>query len=304
MKDINNIKLFHLLVGICLMLISCQLSGNAYASTAPQITSEVIALTNWSGGVLQLHLNRPADLKEDLPVVIVIPGARRNADEYSQYWLPSISHQPFITVTIECTLQQCPSEHHYNLGGYQLQDGSSPATDQQFYSTPELAFELVKQKFQLKTQGFYLFGHSAGGTFTHLYTLVRPDAPVLGVIAANPAFFMLPDPNIAYPFGLKNSGFTSSEITSWLARPTVVMLGDRDLNPRTKLLSNSPLAQQQGLAVFSRGLQFFARSTDWSLAAGQQSAWQLVVVAGVGHDARQMTPYAFQQWFGKVEAAE
>lgn len=304
MKGIQKIKSLHAVIATSVLLAACLLSARADAIAAPTITSEVIALTNWPGGVLPLHINRPSELKKDLPVVVVIPGARRNADEYSQYWLPLVSRLPFITVTIECTLQLCPTEHHYNLGGYKLEDGSSPAANQQFYSTPELAFALVKQKYQLTTQGFYLFGHSAGGTFAHLYNLIRPDAPVLGVVAANPAFFMLPDPHITYPFGLKSSGFTSSEVSNWLAKPTVIMLGDRDLNPRTKLLSNSPVAQQQGLAVFSRGLNFFSRITDLSLAAGKQPGWQLVVAAGVGHDAGQMAPYAFQHWFGEQEAAK
>lgn len=304
MKGIEKIKAFHPLVGTCIMLVICLLSGNASAAKTVQITSERLALTDWPGGVLQLHINRPAELENDLPVVVVMPGARRNADDYSQYWRPLVSRLPLITVTIECTLQQCPTEHHYNLGGYQLEDGSLPPAQQQFFSTPELAFAKVKQQYQLSTTGFYLFGHSAGGTFAHLYNLIRPDAPVLGVVAANPAFFMLPDPNIAYPFGLKNSGFTPTQISNWLAKPTVVMLGDRDLMPRTKLLSNSALAQQQGLAVFSRGLNFFARLTDKSLAAGQQPTWQLVVASGVGHDAGDMAPYAFRHWFGELEAAE
>lgn len=304
MNGFEKLKIYSALLGINIILLTSLFTAKVYASTTPETISEVISLTNWPGGVLQLHINRPTDLKQELPVVVVIPGARRNADEYSQYWFPLVSQLPMITVTIECTLQQCPSEHHYNLGGYKLEDGSSPALQQQFYSTPELAFSLIKQKYDLKTKGFYLFGHSAGGTFAHLYTLNRPDAPVLGVVAANPAFFMLPDPDTEYPFGLKNAGFTALDISNWLANPIVVMLGDRDLNPRTKLLSNSPLAQQQGLAVFSRGLHFFARLTDWSLASGRPSEWLLVVASGVGHDARAMTPYAFQHWFGKQEVSK
>lgn len=284
-------------LGTSILLVTCLLSNYATASTEVKVTDEIVHLNSWPSGILRLHVNRPDALHANLPVVIVIPGAKRNAEDYSQYWLPLARSLPMITVTIECDLKQCPSEYHYNLGGHKLQDGSSPEPSTQFFSVPELAFTEIKQKYQLNTSGFYLFGHSAGGTFAHLYKLVRPEAPVIHVVAANPAFLMLPDPTIAYPFGIKNSGFTEKQITDWLNKPTLLMLGDLDLEPRTKALSNSPFAQQQGLAVFSRGLQFFARATDWSLAQKQQPGWQLVIAHGVRHDAEAMAPYAFAHWF-------
>jgi len=279
------------------LLAICLLASQTATANTIKVKQEIVELKSWPGGTLRLHVNRPEALAANLPIVLVIPGAKRNAEDYSQYWLPLARRLPLVTVTIECDLKQCPSEYHYNLGGYKLQDGSTPDESQQFFSVPELAFTAIKQHYQLSASGFYLFGHSAGGTFAHLYNLVRPQAPVIDVVAANPAFFMLPDPTITYPFGLKNSGFTESQIGNWLRKSTLVMLGDQDLEPRTKALSNSPFAQQQGLAVFSRGLKFFARSTDWNLAQKQQPGWQLVIAHGVGHDAEAMAPYAFAHWF-------
>lgn len=279
------------------MLLTIGVQSPQVSANTVQVTQEIIELKTWPTANLRLHINRPATMTSDIPIVLVIPGAKRNADEYSQYWLPLARRMPLITITIECDLKQCPSEYHYNLGGYKLQDGSTPDARHQFFSVPELAFAAIKQQYQLNAKGFYLFGHSAGGTFAHLYQLMRPQAPVIHVIAANPAFFMLPDPAIVYPFGLQNSGLTESQVGDWLAKTTLVMLGDNDLAPRTKALSNSPFAQQQGLAVFSRGLQFFARSTDWVLAQKRQPGWRLMLVHGVGHDAEAMAPYALEHWF-------
>lgn len=297
MQMISALKTINSKIGAGFLLAFSILFSDAAGADTVKVTQELIELKSWPGGTLRLHVNRPEALTANLPIVLVIPGAKRNAGEYSQYWLPLARRMPLVTVTIECDLKQCPSEYHYNLGGYKLEDGSTPAASQQFFSVPELTFAAIKQHYQLNASGFYLFGHSAGGTFAHLYKLVRPHAPVIDVVAANPAFFMLPDPTIAYPFGLKNSGFTETQIAGWLAQPTIVMLGDLDLAPRTKALSNSPFAQQQGLAVYSRGLQFFARATDWNLAKKQQPGWKLVIAHGVGHDAEAMAPYAFARWF-------
>ena len=171
-------KVFSASMVLYWMVCASLLLGSAYAKDAVEITTEVLPLHGWSGGKVQLHINRPQQLMPNLPVVIVIPGAKRNAEDYSQYWLPLVKRLPMITVTIECDLTQCPTEYDYNLGGYKRADGTSAAVEKQFFQVPELAFQQLKQHFQLTSAGFYLFGHSAGGTFAHLYPLLRPDAPI------------------------------------------------------------------------------------------------------------------------------
>ena len=159
-------------------------------------------------------------------------------------------------LTIEGKEVNLPTEYEYNAGGVVTSDGKPLPEKLWTYSAIEPLFDDFKERFGSQREPYSIYGHSAGGQFVHTYLLFKPDARVEWAVAANPAFCLVPDSNEAYSFGLKGAPLPKDAVKKWLASPTVLLLGDRDLNPRSRPLSNEPLARVQGLHVFARGLAF------------------------------------------------
>jgi poly(3-hydroxybutyrate) depolymerase len=251
----------------------------------------------WPGGELQVHYSVPPAANAQTPILVVIPGARRNADTYRDHWHQLAMQHEFIVLSIRCGFSSCPTEYEYNLGGAFSALGEKVAPELQFFSAPELVFRDFTERFGSAQQQFALYGHSAGGGFVHLYMLMRPDAPVSRAVSANGAFFTKANLQQDYPFGLKGTGISKQDVNRWLTKPLTIMLGAEDTGPRTKALSNSEAARRQGLSVFARGLAFYARAMNWVSAYQVDTAWQLHIVQNIGHNSRQMTPHALPLLF-------
>ena len=99
-------------------------------------------------------------------------------------------------------------------------------------------------------------------------------------------------PRRHYPFGLRGVPFQEDAVKKWLQSPTVLLLGEFDTHPRTRPLSNGPVARTQGPHVFARGRRFFQGAL---LVAQEQKvslAWKLKVVQNIGHSNFHMASHA------------
>ena len=95
------------------------------------------------------------------------------------------------------------------------------------------------------------------------------DAPVEKAVAANPAFVTLPDYKIDYPFGVKNVLVSDSMIKKWFNSGLAIFLGAYDTGPRTKPLSNGPMARAQGPNCLSRGRLLYNEAKEEWIATGE-----------------------------------
>ena len=269
------------------------------SSPAPWQQNDVgrYSFDQWKGGEINVEYIVPKSATPDTPVLLVIPGARRNADDYRDQWLTLAREHKFIVLAIGCSLKVCKNEYQYNLGGIVSDEGSLRPSVEQFYSVPELVFSDFVKRFGSKQSEFAIYGHSAGGGFVHTYMLARPDAPVSNAVAANAAFFTFPDTAQPYPLGFAGSPYKNEDGVAWLHQPLTILLGDQDLGPRTKSISNSPEANAQGRNVYARGLAFYATAINTAVDAEISPAWQLEVVRGVGHNSSKMVPFAFKYLF-------
>ena len=253
--------------------------------------------TKWAGGKIDVEYIVPEGANADTKILLVVPGARRNADDYRDQWLSLAQQHQFIVLAIGCSLQVCQDEYQYNLGGITTPLGAMRPESVQFYNVPEKVFHDFVSRFGSSQKTFALYGHSAGGGFVHTFMLAKPDAPVSHAVSANAAFFTYPDTHQAYPFGLSNSPYSYSDVDIWLQRPMTIILADQDMGPRTKAISNSPAANKQGRNVFARGLAFYATAMNVAVEKEITPAWQIEVVRGVGHNSTKIVPFAFKYLF-------
>jgi len=288
------------LLPLFFVFISC---GSSSEKTIDQIKPPWgYVFKGWQGPPIDVITYIPPNAVKDTPVLIVIPGASRDAQRFHASWLDLAKKNHFSVLTIGARKRFFPDEYSYNAGGVVSENGDIIDESEWLFSAIEPIFSDFKERYGFKAKRFYLFGHSAGGGFVHRYLLFKPDAPIVKAVAANPAFVTLPDKNTAYPFGLKNVSVSDKNIKTWLRYHMAIVLGEEDLGPRTKPLSNGTMAREQGPNCLTRGELLYEKALKKAEELDASFEWKLITVPGVGHDNYNLAPHACEFLFGEKQA--
>jgi hypothetical protein len=231
------------------------------------------------------------------PILIIIPGVKRNAEEYRNEWDHLATANGFITLVVEATKKLFPTEYEYNVGGVINARGEVQPEDRWLFSAIDPLFDDFKKQFGSHQEKYELYGHSAGGGFVHLFLLLKPQAKVDRAVAANPAFFTMPDDEKAFPFGMKGAPLANDALQNWFEKHLVLLLGEQDREPRTQLLSNGAEARLQGPHVLARGLGFYRAALSEAAAQHLDLRWRLEIIPGVGHSDPHVASYAVKYLF-------
>jgi len=240
----------------------------------------------------KVYLTRPAGLTSDRPIVFVMHGVRRNADEYRDQWHELAKEHNFLLVVPEFSDRQFPGSKSYNLGNVFDASGKVQPKAAWSYSAIESVFEQVRRRYGMSARGYALYGHSAGAQFVHRFLFHVPKARVTQVVAANAGWYTMPVFNIDFPYGLRNSVVSSGDLAAALQLPVTILLGEQDIDPQHRSLNRAPEALAQGPHRFARGQAFFDTAAGAATRLGVPLSWQLITVPGADHDNRLMAPAA------------
>jgi len=224
-------------------------------------------------------------------ILMVMTGAQRDGGAYREDWLPLLENRNTLLLVLEFSKDEYPGVSSYNQGNIRDEDGSINPQEAWTFNMVEALFKAVVQDTNSDAVDYALFGHSAGGQFVHRFMEYTPDSHVRVAVAANSGWYTMPDQDIEFPYGLKNSPLSSKQLREAFARPLVVMLGADDVDPKDSLLQRDRNTDAQGDNRLTRGLNFYQAARD---AAGDSDEfnWSLVVVPGVAHDHRRMAAAA------------
>lgn len=133
--------------------------------------------------------------------------------------------------------------------------------EQWSYSVIETIFDYVKEETGNQSTLYSMFGHSAGAQFVHRFVTFKQNTRLDKAIAANSGWYTVPDTQIEYPYGLKNSGFSDKPtLTHLFSSNLIVALGDKDTDPNDSSLRHTPEADAQGLYRYARGEHYYTQS--------------------------------------------
>ena len=183
-------------------------------------------------------------------------------------------------------------------GGMMDEKGHPVPREQWTFSFIEPIFDTVKAATGNTSERYFLFGHSAGSQFVHRFLYFEPEARVARAVAANAGWWTLPDPEIAFPYGLRGSGVEESALKTMLQRPLTVLLGTADTDPADENLRKTPQAEAQGANRFVRGHTFFEAGKHRAEALHVPFGWQLATAPGIAHTDAGMAAFAAQLLFG------
>lgn len=251
-----------------------------------------------SGGHrLQVWYHQPAGAGADAPVVIVMHGVARNAEEYLSDWIEHSEAKRFLLVVPEFSKAEFPGEDAYNSGNLFDAAGRPVPRARWSYSMIEPLFDAVRERLGNHSRDYLIYGHSAGAQFVQRFLYFVPEARVSRAVAANAGWYMLPDLTVAFPYGLKGTPANEAALRSALARPVVVLLGEADTDANHPSLRHTPESDAQGLYRFARGQYFFARASAAAATMRAPFQWTLATVPGVAHVNKDMAPFAARHLF-------
>lgn len=237
------------------------------------------------GAAMPLWYHRPAGYVASGPVVIVLHGLNRDADNYRDNWVELADRHRLLILTPEFSHAQFPGSETYNFGNMVDERGAVRDRPLWSFGVIDRVFDAVRALGGTDRDGYVIFGHSAGAQFTHRALIFGALERAELVIAANAGAYIRLDPTITFIGGLKDAPIDEAGERRALQRRMIVMLGDADNDPNHPNLPRGRWElDDQGPHRFARG-QFFMQSAEArARTLGVPLAWKHIVVPGVAHE--------------------
>ena len=105
----------------------------------------------------------------------------------------------------------------------------------------------------IRSENYFLYGHSEGTQFVHRFLFVVPQARSAQAVAPNAGWWTLPDREIDAPYGLRNSVVVSTAMKIVLQRPPRRAPGRTQIIP---ICATPPEAIDPVLIAFDAGSRF------------------------------------------------
>lgn len=273
---------------------------------------------------LTVHYYWPDACDAASEVLLVIPGAGRNSDDYRNSWLEIARSQNVVVAAIGY-----PEEHYdfaaYQLGGIaknleliepkfkqtspnarvlriadeNIRMEPNPDRDEWIFSDFDRVFDFIVGATGSNRKGYDIFGHSAGGQILHRLAVFHPESKARRIIAGNAGFYTLPDINAPPPSGVMGTQLTPEAIDAALASRLTLLLGEVDNSDSAGgTLIHTPTIDRQGLNRLARGHNFYEFGRRLADERGVQFTWTLETVPGVGHDYSAMGEAAGMLLYG------
>jgi hypothetical protein len=259
-----------------------------------------------SRGPVTIYTYRPPAASSSSPIWVVLPGARREAHrnlafDYYDTWRPLAEQYGAVLLVPEFMEEKWPGAWTYNMGNVRSPSLQPKPWRQTAFYVVEEAFRRAAGSLGSHRRKFSIFGHGAGGQFIQHYVLHSGGRMIDRAVAANPGWFMLPDYEFKFPFGLRGAPIGDGTLRNAFACNFTLLLGTADVNYAR--LRNDPPALAQGRTRYERGLFFFRRAKVDAARLGAPFNWRLREVPGVGHESARMSPAGAALLAGAAVAA-
>jgi len=230
---------------------------------------------------------RPKEMASNAPVLFVMHGVQRDGERYRNEWQPYADRAKALLLVPEFSTANFPGSAGYSVAKPDLNsvdDDLAPAT----YSALEKIFDRAVKLTGLNALDYRLYGHSAGGQFVHRFIMLYPTARAKVAVAANAGWYMMPDFDVRFPYGLKGSGIDSAKLKEAFAKKLFILLGEKDDDPNHPLLNRGAGAMRQGRQRLERGQNFFRAARQAAEKLNVHFQWELATVADADHDNAKM----------------
>lgn len=264
---------------------------------------------------ITVHYHKPRNFTAQSKILLVIPGAGRDGDEYRDAWVDVAEASSVLVAGLTYP------EANYDFAAYQMggvikdlviknmplgPNGQMPDVmyqrdedisfsvsnqpDEWIFGDLDRIFGLIKAASKSAQTTYDAFGHSAGGQILHRLALFHPHSKANRIIAANGGLYTQPDLALTQPAGMKDNGITTDGLRAAFAERLTLLLGELDNSDEaggTQI--HTPLLDRYGKGRLDRGKIFFEAGKRTAEAMDAPFNWTVEVVPNVGHDFRAMS---------------
>lgn len=237
---------------------------------------------------------------KDMKVLFAMHGADRNGIYQVQNWKDVAEDKGVIVIAPLFTTALYPVLD-YQYGGVSNSSTGYVKRDKSLwtYNIIEALFDYFKEKTGNKSEKYDLWGHSAGGQFSHRMTLFMPFARYDRIVCSNSGFYTIPDLNglsngtntYVFPYSIKGTDVTEDDLKKYFSLDLTVHLGTADLATTKEEDSSLPVtagAKAQGACRLERGHFFYEYAKRLAEEMDTPFNWKIAEVPGVAHSSRRM----------------
>ena len=244
-----------------------------------------------------IHTYRAATYAPKKPIVFSLHGRRRNGADYRDFWVDEAERRGLLVVAPEFDDDQYPHPEAYNFGAMRRADGSAAPREDWLFPLYDAIFEDVRQRAGATRERYFMYGHSAGAQVVHRLVTFGDTKRIELAVAANAGAYCMPVRDEPFPFGLDGAPLGDDALRRVFARPMILLLGDRDIDPAAEHLPKEPEAMRQGPHRFARGHRYLAVARREAQRLGVACPWRIAIAPGIAHDGGGMVPFAARALF-------
>lgn len=289
-----------------LVIVAVSLVGLLYAYVSwiprgPELTDPVQTPEGTSSFVMTAYetsdrrtirvwTHRPESWAPEGPVLFVMHGMGRNADDYLDAWAETADAQGILVIAPE--FENRFSRYvtaDYQEGNVRNVFGAMNPESEWAFTVIENIVDELNMRNDWAISEYDMFGHSAGSQFIQRMVMMKPEARIRHAIAANAGTYTFPNEDVPYPYGLQNMPFSAAQT---YATELTILLGENDNTADQGFLEQTDRAMAQGNFRLDRGQNLFAAAEADAEARNVPFAWQVQIVPGVGHNYRAMSDAA------------
>ena len=249
-----------------------------------------ILYASWDKPDVEILYRLPKEINENTKVIFIIHGNSRDVERYINLWLEPSKDKNVILVAPHFT-----RSNYSNFGTLQIARSSGKILKNQsnnLKNSLSLFFTYFKNKYNLQTSTYSIFGFSAGSQFAHRYLLFSDDIQVDRVVLGSAGWYTFLN-NEPYPYGMRNMPIERERYEWYLSREVLFILGAKDNDPNHESLNNSKGAKQQGSNRFERGQNYFKNLVIFSEENEIAFRWRYKVIDDLDHSTSAISENAF-----------
>ena len=249
-----------------------------------------VLYASWDKPDVEILYRLPKEINENTKVIFIIHGNSRDVERYINLWLEPSKDKNVILVAPHFT-----RSNYSNFGTLQIARSSGKILKNQsnnLKNSLSLFFTYFKNKYDLQTSTYSIFGFSAGSQFTHRYLLFSDDIQVDRVVLGSAGWYTFLN-NEPYPYGMRNMPIERERYEWYLSREVLFILGAKDNDPNHESLNNSKGAKQQGSNRFERGQNYFKNLVIFSEENEIAFRWRYKVIDDLDHSTSAISENAF-----------